>query len=267
MGMVCNIKISMQSFGGLDSSLRYYEFELDSYDAVATNSSGTPPFANDTPTHIQANTVAQTKRVLNWPLYQIGGKRPLSGIAAIKILEVQIPFSYFVFNALNNSFTGTYNGGGSVPITIPVGNYTTASLATALQVAIRSAFSIVSMVVTYTTATQTFLFTDAAHDFTFTFGVVGDRGFTNPRLWIGFASGTILSASQVMASPFTASCSGPNYLYVNSLKLGQLTNIYLPRGSSGAGNAGPQMAKVPVNVTSGGTIYWQDPGILCWVNG
>ena len=163
-----------------------------------------------------------------------------------------------MFNTNNNTFTGTYNGGGSHTITIPVGNYTTAALATAMQTAINAALTS-AITVTYTTATQTFLFTDTTHDFTFTFGAVGDKGFTNPRLWIGFASGTITSVSNVMACPFTASCSGPNYLYVNSLKLGQLTNLYLPAGSTGAGNAGPQMAKIPVNVTSGGTIYWQDP--------
>lgn len=232
----------MSGFGGLDQHLRYYEFELDSLDAI------------------QSNDYSVT--TLNWPLFGIGGKRPLSNIAAIKILEVQIPFSYYVFNATNNTFLFNYNGAGNGVITIPVGNYTTGTLATALQVALRAVIGGTTMTVTFTNLTEKFQFVDTAFDFTMTFGSAGDRGTTNPRLWMGFPAGTTASTSKTLVAPNIASVSGPNYLYVNSLKMGQLTNLYLPRDSIGGGNAGPQMAKIPVNVVSGGVVYWQDPGTL-----
>jgi hypothetical protein len=60
----------LSGFGGFSPSYKYYEFELDSLDCVSGNSSVT----------------AKT----NWPLFKIGGKRPLQNIAAIKILEVQV---------------------------------------------------------------------------------------------------------------------------------------------------------------------------------
>ena len=67
-----------------------------------------------------------------------------------------------------------------------------------------------------------------------------------------------------MISPNVIQATGPNYIYVNSSKVGQITNLYLPQGATnlGGGNAGPQMAKIPVMVQPGGITYWQDPGEL-----
>jgi hypothetical protein len=48
-------------------------------------------------------------------------------------------------------------------------------------------------------------------------------------------------------------------LYLNSSKIGNLTTCLLPKGSVTNGNAGMQIAKIPINVQPGGVIYWQDP--------
>lgn len=93
-------------------------------------------------------------------------------------------------------------------------------------------------------------------------GSVGGSGNDSPRLWLGFEGGTIGSGgAAAIQPPNVQSISGPNYLYLNSLKIGSLTNMYLPRGATnlGGGNAGPQLAKIPINVQPGGIIYWQDP--------
>ena len=76
-------------------------------------------------------------------------------------------------------------------------------------------------------------------------------------------SGGETSATALIVAPNAASVTGPNYIYLNSMKLGQLTNLYLPQGAVnlGGGNAGTQIAKIPVNVQPGGIIFWQDPGI------
>lgn len=102
--------------------------------------------------------------------------------------------------------------------------------------------------------------------YSFTFGAPTNSGNTNPRLYIGFPGGTTESTGLILRSPNVILVSGPNYLYVNSTKFGQLTNLYLPQGAFnlGGGNAGPQMAKIPVNVTSGNIIYWQDPDPQKW---
>ena len=76
------------------------------------------------------------------------------------------------------------------------------------------------------------------------------------------------SVGLVMISPNVIQATGPNYIYVNSSKVGQITNLYLPQGAFnlGGGNAGPQMAKIPVMVQPGGITYWQDPGMLIKAN-
>jgi len=169
--------------------------------------------------------------------------------------------------------------GGSATVTLPIGNYNQAQLiplmAAALSAASPGAYT---YSVTYDTPTQKFTFYNNAtitHPYSFTFGLPTNSGNVNPRLYIGFPGGTTSAASflasgtnkgNVLMAPNVASVTGPNYIYVNSSKIGQLTNIYLPTGAFnlGGGNSGPQMAKIPVNVLPGGVIYWQDPDAQKW---
>ena len=234
---------------GLNDSLKYYEFELDSLDNSGSyNSSASPT---------------------DWPMFLIGGKSPLSNIAAIKIIEVQIPFSWYVFNSGNNTFTLTEISGGTATatVTLPIGNYTSTQLAANLAAALIAASPNSSTyTVTFNVATQKFVITNttggAVTAFSFTFGLPTNSGNVNPRLYIGFPGGVTSSTALVITSPNVVEASGPNYIYVNSVRIGQMTNLYLPKGAFnlGGGNAGPQMAKVPVTVQPGGIIYWQDPG-------
>lgn len=248
----------MSTFGGIDPTLRYYEFETDSF-AAST------PF-----------TQAYAKE--NWPAFAIGGKKPLTSIAAIKILEVQIPFSWYVFNARNNTFI-LLEGVTPFTITIPVGNYTSTSLATLLGTLLTAAGG--SYNVTYSDVTQKFSFYNqvaASTPFSFQFGVdTNDDGLTNPRRYLGFPGGVTVSQDfipggpgaskgNVLTCPFAVNISGPNYLYVNSQAVGVLADIYLPQVSGGGGNSGPQLAKVPVNQNSGGVISWADPDPQKWYN-
>lgn len=240
---------------GLCDSLQYFEFEFDSFDAITT------------PDSAAATT--------DWPLFTLG--RPMTNIAAIKILECQIPFSYYIFNSKNNTFTLTESaGGGATTVTLPAGNYSTLTMITALETALDAA-SANSLTYTVTfaglsTSPNTGKFTvtnngGGVSTFTLTFGVAGDGRNTNPSLFLGFASGANISdTSQTLEAPFVASITGPNYVYVNSNTLGQQCNLYLPTGALnlGKGNLGPQMAKIPITTQPGGVNYWQDPNPLMW---
>src|SRR3984957_15662945 len=95
---------------GLNNSLEYFEFSLDSLDAI--NSADGVNFNS------------------NWPLFWL--PKPLNDVAAIKIIECQIPFTYHVFNTSNNTFTLTETTGGPVTVTIPVGNYSSTNLSSTL---------------------------------------------------------------------------------------------------------------------------------------
>lgn len=240
----------------LNDSLRYYEFQLDSLDASGSNAQG----------------ISST----DWPVFLLGGKQPLANIAAIKVLEVQIPFSWYVFVPENtaqnaNGTQWTLNETGGVTNAYPqiaVGNYAGgAALASALQTALNSVSS--DYVVTYLPATQKLSFTTTktlVTAFSFTFGAPTNSGNTNPRLYMGFPGGTTASSGLTMTSPNVTLAGGPSYVYVNSARLGPLTNLYLPQGAFnlGGGNAGPQIAKVPVSGNPGDFIFWQDPDPQKW---
>lgn len=246
---------------GLADSLEYLELELDSFDA---------------------NTAA-TSNVLktDWPLFYFA--KQLTNIAGIKILEAEIPFSFYVFNSSNNKFT--INVGAvlfNVPVEIPVGNYTAENLAVTVANQMQAAVLAVSPGFSGTfsgaysgpsasPSTGKFRFVlsfapNTAATFEMTFGSVGDNGNFSPRLYLGFNAGTtaatfVPGTGNVIIAQNFSQVTGPNYLYVNSRRLGSLVNLFLPSGASniGAGITGAQIAKIPVNVQPGGTIFWQDP--------
>lgn len=251
----CITKMGGNNYG-LNDSLKYFEFELDSLDASGSNAQG----------------ISAT----DWPVFLLGGKTPLTNIAAVKIIEAQIPFSWYIFNANNtlpnaNGTQWTLNetgGASNLYPQIPIGNYAGGeALAEALQTALNTVSS--NYTVVYNPVTQKLVFSTTkvgVTGFSFSFGAPTNSGNFNPRLYIGFPGGTTTSTGLTLTSPNVILASGPNYIYVNSAKFGQLTNLYLPQGAVnlGGGNAGPQMAKIPVNVTSGNVIFWQDPDPQKW---
>jgi len=189
----------------------------------------------------------------------------------------------YVFNQANTSYnglgadpgsqwtlveTGGVDSGVSFYPVIAIGNYSGGgALATALQTALNSVST--GYTVTFSDQTQKFTFSTSrsgVSSFSFTFGLPTNSGNKNPRLYIGFPGGITTSTGLTLVSPNSVLISGPNYLYVNSSTIGQLTDLYLPQGATnlGGGNAGPQMAKIPVNVVSGNVIFWQDPDPQKW---
>ena len=251
-----------ESFG-ISNTLEYFEMQFDS---LAT-----------------AITPDSQSKTTDWPLFYLG--RPLTNVAAIKVLEVQIPFSFYVFNNSNNKFLLSVAGiCTNAVVTIPEGNYTTTTLAntlkTSLEAAMKSQTPATNLQWTVTFGgsgsepyTGKFTFkvnTTVSAATSFTFGLADDPGNLNPRLLLGFPAGitsaVLVSGSMTIVAPNANLVTGPNYVYLNSRKLGSLCNLYLPQGAAnlGYGTTGPQMAKIPVNVQPGGIIYWQDPDPQKW---
>ena len=241
---------------GLNDNFKYYEYELDSLDASSAFSS--------------------TSLASDWPFFEVAAKGPLRDVVAVKILEAQIPFSYYVFNSVNNTFLFNTAGVVDAVVTIPVGNYTSGTLVTALATALTTV-SPHPITVTYSNLTNQFVFTmttGGAQIYSFTFGagagipgVQPNSGNVNPRLWIGFPPGVTTSTGAfVITTPNNVLISGPSYIYINSSKLGSDVDVFLPSGAFnlGGGKAGPQLAKVPVNCNPGSTIIWQDPDPQKW---
>jgi len=230
---------------GLNDNYEYSEYVFDSATATA-------PYV-------------ATAELRNWPQFIFG--RVLKDIAAVKVIEVEIPFSWYVFNTNNNTFQ-LFEGGPGITVTIPVGNYNATTIATALAAALTaaSAASGGSFVytVTYDAASGKLIFTsNAGISATFTFGLNNDL-----RTYLGFVNGAI-PLSSVGPNPSLSSLgpinvTGPNYLFVNSNTLGTVIQLYLPQSFVSNGNLGPELSQVPINVNPGGVIIWQAPDPQKW---
>lgn len=170
-------------------------------------------------------------------------------------------------------------------VTLPVGNYTMTQMSIILAAALTAA-SLAGHVysVSYDIPTQKMtiwnnVVSPTNLPFTLNMGQAGDTdgNENSPAQALGFPVGltnnTGYSAVLVgtnrgnfTTSPFAIMLTGPNYMYLNSRKLGGLTDLFLPRGAVNlsSGNAGPQMAKIPVDRQAGDVMYWSDPDPEKW---
>lgn len=238
----CVLNIPMTNNYGLNDSYKYMELELDSLDAD------------------QQGNASSTK--LDWPLFNFDS---LANVAAIKILEAQIPFSYYVITPENASFTMLAPSPTQYTVTLVTGNYNVTTLTTELARALNAVGGAQTFTVTFNTSLGKFIF-NSTGAFSFTFGLATNAGNVNPRLYIGFPGGTTTSSGNAITAPNIALVSGPNYLYVNSEKIGGLVSTLLPNGAVNLSNGGrgPQIAKVGVNTLPGGVINWADPDPQKW---
>jgi hypothetical protein len=235
---------------GLNPKLEYVELLLDSEDAS-----------------FPCNGSVQKE---NWPVFQLS--RPLSNVAGIKILEVQIPFSFYVFDdsRVSTLITFTEVSRGTTTFKIPDGNYNSSSLAAVMKSLLDAAS--VSLGAGSRTYTVSFSSSNSTTPYTGKMTVTASTGTfqlsftqdptTNVGVLLGFNTNiqsTYTSVSQVITSTQFNQITGPNYLYVNSLAMGSLCNTYLPAGATAFGGQFPQITKIPVNVQPGGVIYWSDP--------
>jgi len=205
----------------------------------------------------------------------------LTNIVGAKILEVNIPFSYYVIvdrfslsGTVENRLTLNWDIPGSASFDIPAGNYTGTSLATVIgallnAVIVASANFIApkSGSCTYDTSTGKFImtvnhsapFAPAGLYFSCSSELAVTLGFTLDILNFIYWTPQTSAAQYTLTSTKIAMVTGPNNLYVNSRILGNVCKAYLPEGALSVGETNPQMAMVPVNVNPGGIIWWQDP--------
>lgn len=234
----------MYVFNSMDPlQYEYVEAYLDSLDSIQTD----PAFAKT-----------------DWPTFYLN--RPLLNVAFMKVLQAEIPFSYYVINANNNTFFLTEVG--STLVTLPVGNYTSSTLSTALGTALTTASGINTYTVVYSNVTQKFTITSTGGAFALVFGSPSDSGQSNPRLILGFNAGTNSSTGNTLVGPNTVQITGPNYVYLNCPQLGPLTETYLPQNSINlqSGQKGPQIARIPIECNPGDVSYYADPAPEKWFN-
>ena len=252
---------------GLSDSLEYTEFELDSFDC---NESKNEQFYTT-----------------DWPNFYVG--KPLNNVAAIKILEAQIPFTFYTINSSNCTFTLSEGGvaNGATTVTLVQGNFNYSTLIPMLESALNAASVIIGNSWNYSVFYNQAQLNLTVHTvnaasannsfFAFTFGQgLNDNGQTNARLALGFSGGfsasNIIPHSMVGVMNLTGQnaiqLSGPNYIYICSTALGSVVHLYLPGNGllnpPGRGADGPQIAKLPMVVNPGQVVNWLDPNPLMW---
>lgn len=227
---------------GIDPNLTYVELAVDSFDATAAGGQ----FWKNT-------SSAANELIFSWPKFYWTEKSP--NIAAIKIVSAEIPNVWDAISLGNNTLIYT-TGGVPNTITVPVGTYTGAALATQLQTLISAITA--GMTVTWNATTLQFTFTQTIS------AVAWSLSFpTKNTLYyiVGFIAGSTNSAVGVgstVVSTVVANITGPYYVYLNSRTLGPLINFNLADGNVAA-SGGPQIARIPVDVNKNSVIFYKDP--------
>jgi hypothetical protein len=190
-------------------------------------------------------------------------------------------------------------------ITVPVGSYTGPELAAELTTLINTSLFVNTMTnmgwpggfwtpntVTYVTSTSKFVWEiNVTDNFAFAFNIniimYGAEnvpqnvvGFKLASMMLGIKSGGGQSFLPIqgpddgsnttftLTSSFVASPQGPNYLYLNSDKLGSVIKLSPNQDiTNGANNyqfnnvgyQTPQIAMIPIPVNNFGVIFWQEP--------
>jgi hypothetical protein len=242
---------------GLNGNYEYNEFEIDSFDAL------------------QAYNTTYTS--LNWPRIYFG--KPLTNVVAVKVLQVTVPFKYYVINSTNKNFLEYRIGPNTYHLkTLLEGSYTAAELATEIA---RAMSTTNTYICTYSLTTMKFTITltvSGSAPATTSFKVVMSNisfvadtdGSITPRLAMGFNAGDSSSAvlGTGLVAPNIAQWNGPPYLYLNSATLGTMINLFLNGdgivNANRTGADGPQVCMIPVNATRDNTITYNDPDPQKW---
>lgn len=134
--------------------------------------------------------------------------KDITRITEIVVESVQIPYTFYAINALNNVLT--FNK-GLVKITIPPGNYTTATLSLILRTLINTAFN---------DTTTNIVFTYASYAITITRGIafnvdaVKDIPASIASKALGFNISTVTALS--VTGNNVINIAGPNYILITS---------------------------------------------------
>lgn len=177
--------------------------------------------------------------------------KKFSRITNIIVKSIQIPFSFYVINSLNNVLKFNSN---AVSVTIEPGNYNTSSLAIELKTKIDAAFGDSSTTVTFSTTTYKITIARSAP-------FVIDAAATVPTSTLAPLIGFTVSSTSAMSatSNNVINLSGPNYIIVESAYLTKAVQHRTNYTSSIYNNA---LAIIPLLVSPGDTISLDDQLLL-----
>jgi hypothetical protein len=203
--------------------------------------------------------------ITDWPNFTLPDQH--DNIIAMKILEAQIPFTYYNINSTNNRVK-VYEVGSDFNIDITPGNYSGNQLAGEIATQLNNESPSYTYMVSYITTSGKFSINNGSAS-SFSIEV-----FSSELLKIlGFTSTITTSTGnpQTITSTNIALLRPSMYFYINSLALSPLTQLLLPSNAiinSSSSSTGPQICRVPISSDTvfGENINWSDPAPDLWFN-
>lgn len=178
---------------------------------------------------------------------------PLKNVKKVKVLSVEVPFSYYVVNSANNTFNFSELSTEKTAM-IPEGNYTTAQFTSALKLAMDTAGTNVYTVVLNENTSKLLISANAG----FTLNVNNGTSTKNIRTYrlLGFDAtlhNEIVSvAGEAITSDYVINLSGDDALYLRSQRFARYGSSYLGEYSRNI------IFKIPVNTNPFSVIYYQN---------
>lgn len=169
--------------------------------------------------------------------------KDITRITDIIIESVQIPYSFYAINALNNVLT--FNR-GTVSITIPPGNYSTSGLCITLIALINAAFNDNSTKVIFTYSTYTLTIT---RGISFNVDAAKDIPASTASRVLGFTISTATAMS--VTGNATINISGPNYILLTSNLLTHPINHQMLYADNSYANV---LVTMPIDASPGDII-------------
>lgn len=190
---------------------------------------------------------------LDYPTFTM--TNPLVNIAYLKVLEAEIPFSYYILQPGFNTFSLQETGQTRVTVTIPPGNYTSSSLADVLKTRLDAA-SLGGRVYTveFNVVTQKFTISISSNTFVLLFN---DNQKTLQNM-LGMAQ--VHNATASITAPFTAQITGDNYVYLCSTKLAPSVMAQTPISKN------VEITRIPITTNPGSVTFYTDPTPEKWFN-
>lgn len=161
----------------------------------------------------------------------------LKNVSAAVLVSAELPLTYYVFSAArgNTSLTLTH-AGVTQTVTIPDGNYTTATMATALKAALEAAFAAVTFTVTFSASTAKCTIAGAggaAIAIDTTAAPAAKQTDWGLAYYLGFPKGAATSGTGSVTGTRVAVLSPENYVLIDIEELNGLGQgaIYAAGGS------------------------------------
>lgn len=200
--------------------------------------------------------------------YTVTLPKVYESVYSVTLRSAEIPHSWYAFSSAagNTSMVVTVSGTPAT-ITIPDGNYTGTTLASALQTALVAAYGGGSFAVSYSTATNKLTITKSSGTFTLSFAnqtqlraglpVTPTSSWWGLGYFMGFNKADYTSIGSVLTSEFAVQTNPFNYILMELDFINKEDECAVDNRMSGRVDS--VFAKIPTQPSSSGdTIYFRE---------